>query len=205
MPPFVWRVTWGLAAVQLAGCSSRPEAVSLPRIDRAQAAAAAVDQCDTNGDGVLSDDELAASPGLAAARSAIDTDNDGRLSREEIAARIGLYTRRGAGVKSVFCTVTLDGRPLENAHIELTPEPFLGEEVMPAQGISAGDGSVPLSVDRRALPSDLAGIAAVHQGMYRVRITHEEQDLPARYNTNTILGCEVGPTTRRVDFELRSR
>ena len=194
-----------VAVTCFAGCSSGPEAVDMPEYRPEEAAAKAIQRYDADGDGQLSTEEVAECPGLAAARRSVDGDGNGQLSGEEIAARIALYTRRGAGVKSVYCTVTLDGRPFAGATVELVPESFLADVISPARGVSSDDGSVPLSVESEALPADLAGIAAVHVGMYRVRVTHPDQGIPAEYNTETTLGCEVGPTTRQVSFALKSR
>ena len=69
-----------------------------------------------------------------------DKDADGQISAEEIAARIRVWSEGETGLMSFYCMVTLDGRALEGAEVKLDPEPFLGDGVKPASGVTAAMG-----------------------------------------------------------------
>jgi hypothetical protein len=76
----------------------------------------------------------------------------------------------------------------------LEPEKFLGSGVKPASGVTDRDGSAALKAEGQDLPG-------VQFGFYRVRISKKDgqgrETLPARYNTQTTLGCEIAPDDPR--------
>lgn len=174
-----------------AGCASGPARVTAPRIDAAWAASAAVRLCDRDGNGTVSPSEATASPGLAAAFERIDTTHDGGLSAAEIAARIADWANHGVGIVTPSIQVTLDGKPLANARVELLPEPYVARWLKPANAAVALSGNCSPSLPPADLPQGLR--RGMNCGFYTVRVTHPTLKVPARYNEESILGIEVRP------------
>jgi hypothetical protein len=168
-------------------------------IDPSSASRQAIEQYDKNGDANLSDQELAAVPGIAKYKSLYDQDGDGQVSQDEIAQRIRLWSEQKLAYRALNVNVTVDGRPIEGATVEFIPEEYLGPNVKPATGTTDYNGQAGLAVAKGDLPPDLAKLpmALVTGGTYKVRITHPTIDLPARFNTNTTLGEEVASDTIR--------
>jgi hypothetical protein len=86
--------------------------------------------------------------------------------------------------------VLLNGAPLADATVTLVPEGFLGGDFKPAEGTSDNTGFVPLKTEGQPVP----GCA---WGFFKVKVSKKDgagkETIPARYNTDTILGCEVPP------------
>jgi hypothetical protein len=191
-------ITAGLSS----GCSSGPKTLAAPKYDPASIADAALRDYDRNGNGTLEAAELDACPGLKAALGGIDTDRDGKLSRDELVARFSAY--HSAGTISVPITVTLDGAPLADANLTFTPEACMGATVktMTAKCDESG------AVGSYAIGD--TGYAGLNAGLYRVAITKPDasghETLPARYNAQTTLGCEVfgGRGSSGINFKLTS-
>jgi EF hand len=187
----------------LAGCLAPSEAVKVPRIEPDAIARRALEKFDKNKDGTLDDAELKATPGLRAAKAQFDADKNGKVSGEEITARFRRYVDANPGLVTIECRVTLDGQPLPEATVSLVPEPYMGDYPT-ATGSSDGWGSVSLRCENQPAHG-------VFCGLYRVEIKHEGgRALPARYNTQTELGCEVPPGSfsrgeTKVTFALTSR
>ncbi len=167
------------------GCWSRlPPRVRAPRINAAAAGEAAIEQYDTDGDGAISGEELEKAPSLKRASRQIDRNDDGKINAKEIADRIREWQASRLGRRVLTCTVNKDGKPLEGATITFVPEEFLGDQVQTATGVTDESGMAAISVPLSG--NDPPGVAP---GLYLVRITGE--DIPAKYNTETILGEEV--------------
>lgn len=181
-----------LASALVIGCSGRPSRVAAPAVDANNAAQSAMELYDSNADGVLNSEELAACPPLVYAMGAYDTDHDGAMSQAELVAGIAGWTRRGVGATAVPFTVKLDGKPLQGAEIKLTPVPFLNGAVAPASGTSdeGGSGSLQITGDRPAnIPANLP---LIQPGLYLVEITHPTIPIPDVYNKASTLGLEAG-------------
>ena len=173
-----------------------------PDVNADEAAAAAITEYDADNDGQLSANELKSLPALKI--KDVDSDNNGQLSADELAARLRQWTEGRAGILSFHGVVTLDGAPLSDAEVVFEPEPFLGDAAKPASGITKR-GDVILKIDPELLPSDQRTLRGVHPGLYKVRITHKSINIPARYNTETVLGQEILPGTAGGKFALSSR
>ena len=183
------------------GCSR----VYPPAIDASAAGKLAIEQYDADGDGLIKGAELNKAPALKAAIKNLDTDGDGGLSAEEITARINEWQKDKVGKISLTCTVTRRGQPLRQATVKFVPEKFLGDEIQTATGETDEFGIAVLSVPLDPnIPDDLPGVAP---GLYRVEITKQGADIPAIYNTQTILGQEVADDSaalrRGIVFELK--
>ena len=190
---------WSCAALCLlfvSGCSNRPSALSAPDVDAEADSAAAIAKYDTNGDGMLADEEIAAAPSInflfQRKPDRIDTNGDAKVSKEEIATYIDeQIAGKGSGIVGVRAEVTLDGRPLDGAMITLEPEEFMAHALHPAQGELFG-GRCTIKHAAEHLPHPNAKGTA--PGLYLVRITkivNDKETIPAKYNVDTTLGVEV--------------
>lgn len=199
-------------ALTASGCGRGPTPVRQPAIDAAAAGRDALSRYDTDGNGVIAGAELDAAPTLKAALARLDTDKDGGVSAAEVAERVRAWKQMRTGLASVRCHVTLDGKPLAGARVVLEPESFLGTHVKPATGETNPFGDVSPSVAAEDLP-DPSLPGGVHFGLYRVRISKQtdgRETLPARYNSETILGQEIsyddpGMAANDIRFKLESR
>jgi hypothetical protein len=176
------------AAAVLAGCSGKPGRVYPPKYGM-DCGAAALALYDANRDGAIDGDEFDNVPGLREALKQVDTNGDGRLTAEEIDARVQAWLATRMGEMAVNCEVSLDDKPLVGATLLFEPEPFLGPVVHPASGETdeGGGANVSMAPEHLANPR-YRGVAA---GWYKIRVTHPGKSLPAKYNTETKLGCEV--------------
>jgi hypothetical protein len=89
--------------------------------------------------------------------------------------------------------VTLNGRPLVEATVTLEPEPFLGDEIKAATGLTNAFGTTSPSIPKEERP-DPTLPGGAHFGIYKVKISKivdGKETIPARYNTETTLGLEV--------------
>ena len=108
----------------------------------------------------------------------------------------------------VGCRVTLDGKPLADSQIVLEPHPFLSDVLPPAMGNTNANGQSNLSIALDDLPQGLQNVRGVQPGLYVVRITHPQLEVPAQYNTESTIGLEVATDTlgpEGIEFALRSR
>ena len=178
----------GITALTAAGCSDAPSRVAPPTIS-SNAGKDAIAAYDEDGNGALHNSELKNAPSLLLSFKKIDTDQSGDLSVEEIDGRIEAWKESRVGEMVVMCEVTLDGQPLENAKVTLEPEAFLGSNVSSGTGTTAVDGTVTISMpeDKLADPQ----YPGMPCGWFKIRVTSDSTDIPARYNTATTLGCEI--------------
>jgi EF hand len=178
---------WLLAA----GCSG---GVSVPPVSPAAVGAQALAEYDKNGDGFLDAGELERCPALKQSFKALDQDGDGRLSAREIADRVQSYLDSRVALTAVTCRVLLNNRPLEGVTVTFEPEKFMGPGVKPASGVTDSTGAARLQAEGEGFPG-------AHFGFYRVRISKKDgagqETIPARYNTQTILGREIGPGKKK--------
>ncbi len=176
----------GLLAIGLS-CSQHPPRIYLPSINASAAGREAIEMYDANKDGKLTGEELDKCPGLKAAAATLDPGGQG-ITAEMITARIQVWQNQKVARIPVGCTVLHNGKPLEGAEVKLVPEKFLGDNMTVATGKTDPNGmtnpSIPTSGDRYDPPG-------VQPGFYRVEITKPGLDIPAKYNTETVLGTEV--------------
>ncbi len=172
----------------LIGCGDSGPPRVVPDLPDANAAGKAMELYDTNHDGFLDEKELDQAPGLKAALKHLDTNHTGKISEQQIADRIKSWAELKFGRLQITCRVTHDGKPLVGAKVVFVPENFLGGTLQSGSGTTAGGGiaivSCPYSAD--------ATVKGLSPGFYRVEITKEGENIPAKYNTATTLGAEVG-------------
>ncbi len=174
------------------GCSGRLPALKPPKFDPVAAAQAAMEQYDTNQDGIIQGAELENAPGIRFSLDRIDTNRDDGTTVDELSKMIQeKWLDPGDGVMRIKCNVTLNRWPLDEATITFDPERFLGDLVHPAMG-ETRDGFAAMSVGQEHMPH--ANARGVARGLYLVRISkavNGKELIPPRYNTETTLGVEV--------------
>jgi hypothetical protein len=158
----------------------------IPAIDAKAAGAEAMKLFDANHDGKLSGDELSKCPGVKAAVNEIDPSGKGEITAETIAARTKAWQDTKLARMTVACKVLHNGKPLAGATVKFVPEKFLGMNMQTATGKTDRAGNAMLSV-----PTTGREPPGVAPGFYRVEITKEGEQIPAEYNTDTILGQEI--------------
>jgi hypothetical protein len=187
--------------VLVCGCSSGPARVEVPRIDPAQAASAAVELYDSDNDQNISQSESTACPALAGSFKLYDTNKDGLVSKGEIESRLSAMLATGIGRMPCMCIVYAGDsmNPIEGAKVRVVPESFVADSIQPGEGVTNHRGiAKPVTLD--APP----GLPGIEFGQYRVHITHDRLNIPARYNSKTELGFELSPLERNRDtFEFR--
>ncbi len=189
----VSRFGWlfGLAAMAaFSGCLG-PSRVGAPEWDVEKITDGCMEQCDKDGDGLISKKELDNAPGLKYAAKQLDADGDNQLSRDEVRQRFEDYQGSKAGAVGFTCYVLVRGRPLGDAKLRLVPEPFLADYIAEAEG-EVYDEATGIATAQTISDEDLLG---VRPGMYRVEITSPSFQVGAKYNTETTLGVEVAPFT----------
>lgn len=199
------KLVLGIVTLFCAGCLG-PGRISVPEMNPEQAGAQAVSEFDLNHDGAIAGAELDGVPGLKAGLNAIDRDKNGQITAEEIAARLSKYQQDKLGLVQIYAQVTLNGQPLEGATVTLLPEAFMGPAVKPAAGKTDSKGLCMFQIDGQ----DVAG---VHCGLFRVQVSKldgsGQETIPTKYNTNTVLGEEVGQgspvLSRGISVNLTSR
>lgn len=174
------------------GCSGG-SSLEVPGYDPGGAASRAMKIYDKDGDGFVAGEELENAPGLKAAIKNLDSDDDGKVSQQEIADRVAAWAKMGLGVTMVKCLVTLDGAPLEGATIRFVPEEFMAGVIQEAVDVTTPVGSASPRIPKENRPSPDTP-PGTQLGLYLVKISKEEggkETIPAKYNTETILGQEV--------------
>jgi hypothetical protein len=180
------------------GCGGKT--VQAPEIDPQDAAAKALELYDTDGDSLLSEQELKACPGLLSAMNRYDTDGDRNISADEISTKLEGLLSSGVEMVSVRCFVHYKGRPLRGAQVRYVPEAFLGDSLLAAEGTTDSSGLAEPMIADELLPEDYRGLQSMQPGVYRIEITHPEAKLPARYSgQESPLGHEVDPSARGGD------
>lgn len=132
---------------------------------------------DTSGDGVLDQQELIASPGLRAGAQRIDSDGSGDLSREELLARLQAMAA-GSDFVGMQINLIKSGRPLSNATLTLTPEPFFGDHLQSYEGETDLRGSCFLRGKQMRTPG-------IPTGYYTAHVVQ------AATGTDEKVGCEI--------------
>jgi hypothetical protein len=161
-----------------------------PAIDAKAAGARAIELFDTNRDGKLSGDELDKCPGLKAAIDYINPSRKHEVTAKMIASRIKDWQASRLGRVSLCCAVLHNGKPLKGALVRFVPEKFLGldDDRWIGEGKTDDNGIAMISIPTSGERSDPPGIPP---GFYRVEITKVGEEIPAKYNTETIFGQEI--------------
>jgi hypothetical protein len=178
----------------LPGCGNHVPPRVEPEKPDANAAAKAMELYDANHDGFLDAKELEKAPGLKSAFPNVDAKSGGKISEQDIADHIQVWAESRIGRAAVNCQVSHKGKPLEGAKVVFVPEKFLGGNLPSGEGTTIGSGYAQIS-GSYAADSTVRGLPP---GCYRVEITKDGENIPAKYNSETTLGAEVG-----VGFDAR--
>lgn len=178
--------------LSISGCSGGLEEIDGLVLDAEKAAEEAIKEYDSNNDSSLSPEEVKKCPSLRIAFKNIDENSDNLISKEELLLRFTGWIESPKKVASVPMEFSLNGQSLAGAEITLTPETFLGDSIPTAKGITSDSGQVVVGIPTEDLPSDLKNYKGMRQGLYRIKITHPRIKIPAKYNTKTTLGIEIG-------------
>jgi hypothetical protein len=182
---------WGLISLALyAGCDRAPPPVPTAPISPSGAAAKAMELFDTNKDGKISGAELDKAPGLKASLTILGTNKDQGVTADQIKARAQKWLDSKAARMRFTVVVLRNGQPLAGATVKLVPEKFLADYLTETpQGITSDSGSALISLP--IIPGPNGAPSGMSPGIYRVEITKDGENIPAKYNTATELGQEV--------------
>jgi hypothetical protein len=200
-----------LGLLFMAGCSRQPGRVSMAHIDPSAAADQAMEIYDANADRKLSDEELKSVPGILKWKSLYDLDSDGCVTNYEIAQRIRKWQADKIGFQSISANVKLNGRPVPDVEVVLTPEPYLGEAAKPAAGVTNARGYATLAVSPDDLPATIKRrniqVSGIYPGTYKIKLSHPQERLPDVSAEGVALGDEVAQDTveTSIDIALSSR
>lgn len=162
------------------GCGSGPKRLNPTKVNAASAATKAMTAYDANKDGKISGDEFEKCPSLK------QIAKNGEVTGDMIATRIREWQMSRTGRVSVSVQLMHNGKPLNGANIKMVPEKFLSD-LVPATGTTTNMGIASMSV-----PTTAAGEPkGASLGFYRVEVTKEGVDIPAKYNTESTLGFAV--------------
>jgi len=196
----------------VSGCGSGAPSVLIPTYDPGFSGEKAMEVYDLDSDGFVAGEELEKAPGLKAALKTIDSNQDGKISEAEVVERIQKLQEMNVGLMLFSSTIVLDNRPLKGATITFEPDVFMGDSIQQAFGTSSITGGTKARIpkDKRPSPNSPPG---VQPGIYLVRISkivNGKEIIPAKYNTNTVLGKEVSSDDemihrRQVRFVLKSK
>lgn len=183
-------LVWGS---MMSGCNSRPGRIRAIDVDPATLSRQVIEQCDTDGNGSLSESELQSFPPVGNSRAKFDTDNNGEVSAEELEARFTIIFNPQVGLLPASCRVTRNGKPLSGAEVRFVPPKML-EGVLPtASGVCDAGGTAWMRLAPEDLPKGFPNTqaAVIRPGIYMVEVTHPSIEIPPQYNKQTVLGKEV--------------
>lgn len=153
---------------------------------------------DADNNGKLSGEELDKCPGLKAALPRL---NGGEVTADMIAARIRAWQETKAGRLPAACVVYHNGSPLEGAEVKFVPEKFLGDNMPSGSAMTDAGGTAQVSM------AGVEGTAhdpfGLPPGFYRIEITKPGLDIPAKYNTETVLGAEIALDSGIMQNDIR--
>ena len=179
------------------GCLNMPGRIVAPSIDADAAGQEAMKLYDTNHDGKISGAEFDKVPSLGSAQAMVNfkSTKEKGITAADITARIKAWQQTKIGrVGGVAAQITRNGKPLSGADVKFVPEKFLGENLPECKGTTGPEGSAQISLPVNG-PDDPSGVPP---GYYRVEVTMPDGSIPAKYNTQTVLGEEICPDVRRV-------
>jgi hypothetical protein len=195
-----------LATILFAGCSGKPSRVDVADINPSRAAGQAMELYDQDADGRLSDAELQAVPGILKWKERYDLDSDSFVSKNEIAERIEKWQSQKLGMAAIGVNVTMNGQPVSDVEVVLKPEPYLGEALKPASGVTNSNGYAALGVALDDLPEALKqrGLKSkgVYVGTYKIVLSHPRRQLPDTTSSGAPLGEEIALDTMNGKFDI---
>jgi hypothetical protein len=172
------------------GCGNSSSSQLARKAAPAEAAAAAIQAYDTNGDGKLSQEELAKAPALAAGLARVDSNHDGYITRDELQARLQAVDDGPKLIGLVGNVLTAKRRPVDGATVTLIPEPFMGSGLQSYTGTSDKSGTCQFKGAETSLPG-------LPTGYYQAKVVDPQ------LNIDQVLGCEVAIDASGNRLELK--
>ena len=169
------------------GCGNSGPPPVVPDLPDASAASKAMELYDTNHDGFLDAKELEKAPGLKAAIKQVDTNHDGKISEQEIADRIKSWADSQIGRMPVALPRDAQRQAAGGREGGLRAGEVPGRHASVRLGNHRRNG---LAISPAPMPADPT-VQGLSPGFYRVEITKDGENIPAKYNTETTLGAEV--------------
>jgi hypothetical protein len=178
----------------LTGCNGGPKRVDPIALSGAQIAAEALKQFDKDSSGDLSRQELSELPSVLSVLAQYDKDSNESLTAAEIEERIARWQQLKVGLVNCSFTITLDGKALQKADVELVPEAICGGTLPRCKGKTDDLGRVTLSpVADDPNAKSTQGLPGVPPGLYKVIVVHPKLSNLTKYNSQTTLGIQVAP------------
>lgn len=184
------------------GCSRGPAKIDMPSIDADAAGKEALKMYDANKDGKISGAELDKVPSLRNSLEHFQSTFDKGITASDITDRIKKWQELKTGrVSPVGCLVSRNNQALVGAVVKFVPEKFMGNSIPVCSGKTDQNGIAQISVPLKD-PKEQSGVPP---GYYKVEITKPGENIPAKYNTQTIFGAEVCSDLRMTDnlFDIR--
>ena len=163
------------------GCDSRPKRIYPQKVDAAKASATAMEMYDANKDGKLDAEELKKVASLAPIAK------DGVLTGDMIKETLKKQAEGVVGRVTWGMRFLRNGKPLASAAIQLVPEKFLGVDLKIEPAKTDANGSAAFTVPTKSVEEP----RGIPLGFYRIEVTKDGENIPAKYNTETILGVDV--------------
>jgi hypothetical protein len=183
----------GLGLLGSAGCDTGAAPVVAPKI-ASDAPRKAIELYDADKNGYLDAQELEKSPSLRVVFA-----GSSKVTEQDIAALLAKWKEAKVGRELFDIHLMHNHRPLADATVTLVPESFVGSEIPTAVGKTDRTGRATPSVPAYAAER----VPGVSPGFYRIEITKDGENIPAKYNTATILGGVVPEAeTAKWDFDL---
>lgn len=125
----------------------------------------------------------------------LDQDGDGAVSEDEVAKRLQRYIDDKLGRTSVTCTVMRRGNRVPGAKVRFVPEPFIQEVTKPASGTTGPQGMASLTTEGL---DDPYGGMTVGFYKIEISLTDKngKELIPEKYNRVTVLGQEISQGCR---------
>jgi hypothetical protein len=156
-------------------------------------ASAAMARYDANKDGKIDTVELKLCPSIAAGLADIDTNKDKAVGQDELQARLAAYIESKMALRDVELRILRGSKGAANVTVTFVPEEFMGGTVKAATGVTNDFGTASYKTEGQTFP----GVAP---GFYKVQLSQKDSSgkelLPARFNSETIHGIEIGIAPR---------
>jgi hypothetical protein len=170
-----------VSLIVLTGCDGRPGRISPPKVKPETAAANAMTLYDANKDGKISGDEFESCSSLKAIAQ------NGEVTADLISAQVAKWQQGKLGRVNVSVMIFHNGKPLAGASVRLMPEKFMGSDIASCTATTDARGGTPISVPTKD-PGEPQGISP---GFYRLEVTKDGENIPAKYNAETTLCLAV--------------
>lgn len=191
LTPFA--VCQALIFAMLSGCSDKPGRIQQADVDFKLVSEQLFEAYDQDGSQSLDLAEAQKLSAIGVRFNEYDSNADKAITRDEIEERLQttVFDPRKAFME-VSCVIKNNSRILPGATVKFVPVSFLETWLPPARGESDNRGVVKPSIEAKDFPENAPKLSGfMRPGIYRVEITHPSVQIPAKYNSESILTVEV--------------